>query len=111
MGILILLCGAILGICTMQLLFMIGVKKLESECVELQKKQQEILETLSTGIKNQFKELDKKNNPPAFVSDPFKGQKETYKTTKHIIVPKTPDEIRNENFEEIRKGAEYGYNN
>lgn len=66
---------------------------------------------LSIAVQRQFKDLETKANPPAHVSDPFKGQRETYQTTKHIVVPKTPDEIRNENFEEIKKGAEYGHTN
>ena len=63
---------------------------------------------LSGAIQRKFQEIESETNPPAHVSDPFKGQKEIYQTTKHIVVPKTPDEIRNENFEEIKKGAEYG---
>lgn len=53
-------------------------------------------------------EIDEVKSTPAKVTDPFEKPKEIYQSTKHIIVPKTPDEIRNENFNKIREGAEYG---
>lgn len=58
-----------------------------------------------TGVRN---EIDDIKRPPAHVSDPFKKPKEIYQSTKHIVVPKTPDEIRAENFEKIKEGQEYG---
>lgn len=42
------------------------------------------------------------------VTDPFEQPKEIYQSSAHIIVPKTPDQIRNENFRKIQEGAEYG---
>ena len=42
------------------------------------------------------------------VSDPFQKPKEIYTSTTHIIVPKTPTEIRNQNFKKIQEGIEYG---
>lgn len=79
---------------------------------ELKKRDQKIIDELmklSMAVQHQFRQLEKQANPPAHVSDPFKRPKEQYETTRHIVVPKTPDEIRNENFEEIKKGAEYGH--
>lgn len=44
----------------------------------------------------------------AKVTDPFTKPKPVYSSTSHIIVPKTPTEIRNENFKRIKEGVEYG---
>lgn len=44
----------------------------------------------------------------AKVTDPFTKPKEIYSSTSHIIVPKTPTEIRNQNFKRIKEGIEYG---
>ena len=44
----------------------------------------------------------------AKVTDPFTKPKPVYSSTSHIIVPKTPTEIRNENFKKIKEGLEYG---
>lgn len=56
--------------------------------------------------------LDGKNdhisNEQPTVTDPFTKPREVYQSTKSIIVPKTPQQIRNENFEKIRNGEEYG---
>lgn len=84
------------------------VMDLGLKCVELGESHKDELEKLTVSVQSQFKDLKKRANPPAHVSDPFKGQREIYQTKKHIVVPKTPTEIRNENFEEIKKGAEYG---
>lgn len=53
-------------------------------------------------------EIDDIKTPPSHVSDPFEKPKEIYQSKTHIIVPKTPDQIRNENFKKIQEGAEYG---
>ena len=53
-------------------------------------------------------EIDDIKTAPAHVSDPFEKPKEIYQSKTHIIVPKTPDQIRNENFKKIQEGAEYG---
>jgi len=53
-------------------------------------------------------EVDKKGS----VTDPFKAatvRKSVGASSRHIIVPKSPDQIRNENYEEIKKGATYGH--
>jgi hypothetical protein len=42
------------------------------------------------------------------VTDPFQKPKEIYSSTQHIVVPKTPTEIRNQNFKKIKEGMEYG---
>lgn len=44
----------------------------------------------------------------AKVTDPFTRPKEIYSSTNHIVVPKTPTEIRNQNFKKIKEGIEYG---
>lgn len=44
----------------------------------------------------------------AKVTDPFTKPKEIYSSTSHIVVPKTPTEIRNQNFKKIQEGIEYG---
>lgn len=44
----------------------------------------------------------------AKVTDPFTKPKEIYSSTSHIVVPKTPTEIRNQNFKKIKDGVEYG---
>lgn len=60
------------------------------------------------------KKLSKLNFKPepkkeeAKVTDPFTKPKPVYSSTSHIVVPKTPTEIRNENFKKIKEGVEYG---
>ena len=113
MGVLVLIMGiAILVVLAAMFLYLTRIEKIVMDlglkCVELGESHKEELEKLSMAVQRQFKDLEKRANPPAHVSDPFKGQKEIYQTKKHIVVPKTPTEIRNENFEEIKKGAEYG---
>lgn len=44
----------------------------------------------------------------AKVTDPFTKPAPIYSSTNHIIVPKTPTEIRNQNFKKIKEGLEYG---
>lgn len=54
--------------------------------------------------------VDKKPqvSEPGKATDPFTRPKEINSSTKHIIVPKTPTEIRNQNFKRIKEGIEYG---
>jgi hypothetical protein len=50
-------------------------------------------------------EEDKKG----FVTDPFEKPKESFSSSSCIIRPKTPDQIRNENFKKIvEEGKVYG---
>lgn len=44
----------------------------------------------------------------AKVTDPFTKPAPIYSSTNHIIVPKTPTEIRNQNYKKIQEGLEYG---
>lgn len=44
----------------------------------------------------------------AKVTDPFTKPAPIHSSTNHIIVPKTPTEIRNQNFKKIKEGIEYG---
>lgn len=53
-------------------------------------------------------ELEPEEEEEASVTDPFTKPKEIYSSTQHIVVPKTPTEIRNQNFDKIKKGIEYG---
>lgn len=53
--------------------------------------------------------IEPEDNPEeAKVTDPFTKPKEIYSSTSHIVVPKTPTEIRNQNFNKIKEGVEYG---
>lgn len=44
----------------------------------------------------------------AKVTDPFTKPAPVHSSTSHIIVPKTPLEIQNQNFKKIKEGIEYG---
>ena len=106
MGVLVLIMGiAILVVLAAMFLYLTRIEKI---IIDFGTKNETDLVKLSAAVQRQFRELESQANPPAKVSDPFKGQKQVYSSTKHIVVPKTPDEIRNQNFEEIKKGAEYG---
>lgn len=51
-------------------------------------------------------------NKKGAVTDPFKVANKTNTpgaSSRHIIVPKSPDQIRNENYEAIKQGAKYGH--
>lgn len=107
MGVLVLIMGiAILVVLAAMFLYLTRIEKI---IIDFGTSHNDDMAKLSTAVQHQFKDLESRANPPAHVSDPFKGQKQVYSSTKHIVVPKTPDEIRNQNFEEIKKGAEYGY--
>ena len=60
------------------------------------------------------KKLSKLNFKPepkkeqAKVTDPFTKPAPIHSSTNHIIVPKTPTEIRNQNYKKIKEGIEYG---
>lgn len=107
MGVLVLIMGiAILFVLAAMFLYLTRIEKI---IIDLVTSYKDDMVKLSMAVQRQFKDLESRANPPAHVSDPFKGQGQVYSSTKHIVVPKTPDEIRNQNFEEIKKGAEYGY--
>lgn len=56
--------------------------------------------------------IQKEVNNKGAVTDPFKAANKTTTpgaSSRHIIRPKSPDQIRNENYEEIKKGATYGH--
>lgn len=58
-------------------------------------------------IFDRIDELEKDRQ--GFVTDPFERPKEKFSSTTHIIQPKTPDQIRNENFKKIvEEGRVYG---
>lgn len=44
----------------------------------------------------------------AKVTDPYTRPREVYESTRSIVVPKTPQEIRNQNFQRLKEGVEYG---
>lgn len=70
---------------------------------------QEQSDELGKAVERQFKAVESKVIPPAKVSDPFKPNKHIASSSKQIVVPKSPDQIRNENAKKIMEGAEYGY--
>lgn len=50
--------------------------------------------------------------PRGAVTDPFKAANKPAAistSSKHIVIRKSPDQIRNENYEEIRQGNTYGH--
>lgn len=106
------LCFGLLAVIAAMFLYLTRIEKIVMDlglkCVELGESHKDGLSKLSISVQHQFNDLEKRANPPAHVSDPFKGQKQVFQSTKHIVVPKTPDEIRAQNFAEIQKGAEYG---
>lgn len=57
-------------------------------------------------LTNEEPETPKDEQPK--VTDPFTKPKPVYSSTSHIVVPKTPTEIRNQNFQKIKEGIEYG---
>lgn len=57
---------------------------------------------------NKLSSKDKPVKEGPKVTDPFQKPKEIYSSTSHIVVPKTPTEIRNQNFNKIKEGIEYG---
>ena len=57
--------------------------------------------SILTGIEPEVSEEAK-------VTDPFTKPKEIFSSTSHIVIPKTPTEIRNQNFNKIKEGIEYG---
>lgn len=63
---------------------------------------------LGNAVETQFKRLKDQAIPPAKVTDPFSRRKQIFSSTSHIVVPKTPTEIRNQNFERIKNGESYG---
>lgn len=44
----------------------------------------------------------------AKATDPYTKPAEIFSSTSHIVVPKTPTEIRNQNFNKLKEGVEYG---
>jgi len=45
---------------------------------------------------------------PAKATDNYERPKEILQSTDHIIIPKTPQEIRNQNYKKLKDGIEYG---
>lgn len=52
--------------------------------------------------------LDTPQEEEAKVTDPYTKPAEVFSSTSHIVVPKTPTEIRNQNFKRLKEGVEYG---
>lgn len=63
---------------------------------------------LLTIVEKEILGIEKVPKEKAKVTDPFQKPKEIYSSTSHIVVPKTPTEIRNQNFKKIKEGMEYG---
>lgn len=53
-------------------------------------------------------DIEPKEPTEAKVTDPYQKPKEIYSSSSHIIVPKTPTEIQNENFNKLKEGIQYG---
>jgi hypothetical protein len=53
-------------------------------------------------------DIEPKEPTEAKVTDPYQKPKQVYSSTAHIIVPKTPTEIQNENFNKLKEGINYG---
>lgn len=53
-----------------------------------------------------YKEENKQEEPK--VTDNYERPKEMLQSTEHIIIPKTPLEIRNQNYNKLKEGIEYG---
>jgi len=53
-------------------------------------------------------DIEPKEPTEAKVTDPYQKPKQVYSSTAHIIVPKTPTEIQNENFNKLQEGMKYG---
>ena len=53
-------------------------------------------------------DIEPKEPTEAKVTDPYQKPKQVYSSTAHIIVPKTPTEIQNENFNKLKEGIKYG---
>lgn len=53
-------------------------------------------------------DIGPKEPTEAKVTDPYQKPKQVYSSTAHIIVPKTPTEIQNENFNKLKEGIKYG---
>lgn len=62
--------------------------------------------TIYTDIESRLNNLEKQE--PGYAGDPFEKPKETMQSTPHIIVPNSPDQIRNKNFQKIKEGQMYG---
>lgn len=85
----------------------IGVAVLVLVCVILMSSINERNQALYGEIFERLDELEKSKD--GFVTDPFEKPKETFSSTTHIIQPKTPDQIRNENYKKIvDEGKMYG---
>jgi len=61
---------------------------------------------LYSDIDSRLKSLETQD--AGYTSDPFEKPKETMQSSAHIIVPNTPDQIRNKNFQKIKEGQTYG---
>ena len=69
------------------------------------------ISVVAIGIEKRISEAITPKEEPAKdskVTDPFTKPKPVHSSTSHIIVPKTPTEIRNQNFKKIQEGIEYG---
>lgn len=53
-------------------------------------------------------DIEPKEPTEAKVTDPYQKPKQVYSSTAHIIVPKTPIEIQNENFNKLKEGIKFG---
>lgn len=52
--------------------------------------------------------VDNTPKEPAGLTDPFQRPRERFTSDESIIIPKSPQQIRNENFKKIKEGLKYG---
>lgn len=62
--------------------------------------------TIYSDLDSRLKTLESQGT--GYTSDPFEKPKETMQSSAHIVVPNTPDQIRNKNFQKIKEGQTYG---
>lgn len=85
----------------------VGIAVLVLVCVILMSSINERNHRLYDEIFRRLDDLEKDRQ--GFVTDPFEKPVEKFSSTPHIVLPKTPDQIRNENYKKIvNEGKMYG---
>lgn len=97
---------AVIAIVTILLVAVILLYKIEQGIHNTTLSSEDLLEKIDS-IQSEVKKRGS-------VSDPFKvaNSRRTQNTSsRHIIIRKSPDQIRSENYEKIKEGQNYGDNN
>lgn len=69
------------------------------------------LSEMTRSIEGKLKTVQSEVEKKGVVTDPFEAANKTHTpgaSGSHIIIRKSPDQIRNENFEKIKNGGKYG---